>query len=275
MSSRDNEMASIVSDYTLVLGLDRKHLDQLRLVWPTWQKHKPTTLKHPIVIFYDRYEIMPDEIERVVGDVDLTLVDWPPFGVLYSGDNNSKWYHPQRSKMLSGFVHTAASHVKTQYWLKLDTDVVAIGQDDWVPQELSIGLPAIVAHPWSFTKPPDQIQILDRWVYDNRDILPDYIQSYGTVTSQIGEPKEGSSRIGHKRIISWCAFFNTRFTRDIARWAEDISGNGKLPVPSQDGYMWYMAKRLQKDIVRTSMKERGWEHWCTDKNIRRAAERAL
>jgi hypothetical protein len=84
-------------------------------------------------------------------------------------------------------------------------------------------------------------------------------------------PTPGASRLGHNRIISWCGFFNTVFTVKCAKLA-----NGRMPVPSQDGYMWYCAKRLGLPIVRVNLKgSTGWEHWSNMDNVRKAAERAL
>ena len=64
-------------------------------------------------------------------------------------------------------------------------------------------------------------------------------------------------------------------TRKASEWAEQTCGAGKLPVPSQDGYLFYLAKRLDFGIKRVQMKSGGWEHWSTMFNVIQAAMRAM
>lgn len=261
----------MVPEYTLVVGVDRRHIRQFEMVWPTWRKHKPSLLKAPMVIFYDRLEVSEAWITRFVDHPNLVLIPWPAPGVVYEGDPNDKWTHPQRSKMLAGFVHVPASVVTTPYWLKVDTDVVANSIDDWIDEKWFDGNPGIVAHRWGFTKPPNQIELLDRWAERYKQFLP-----LLTKTPPLDlHPNPGSDRVSHKRIISWCGFFSTTLTRYASHAATLICGEGQLPVPSQDGYLWYVAARMEQPIVRTMMKSRGWEWWNTEPNIRRAAEEAL
>lgn len=260
-----------MNDYAVVLGLDSKHLEQLALTLPTWRKYKPSLFKRSAVIFFDKDEINAFDIQSAVGVRlgfdQVKFVSWPPDGVVYEGDPDTKWDNPQRYKMLAGFVHVPAHTVETRYWLKLDTDVVAKGNDDWIDPKWFDGDPGIVAHSWSFTKPPDQIQILDDWadrcsVYDDSDPL-----------NLVPEP--GATRLGHKRIISWCCFSLTRMTRDLAQICNTTCGMYKLPVPSQDGCCWYHARRSGLQVYRANMKALGWEHWSTMANVRAAVERVM
>ncbi len=261
-------------EFTLVVGVDRKHLDQLRIVWPTWKKHKPSLLSHPMLIFYD-WEQIGEEIRSVIDHPELTIVPWPPVSTIeYEGTPGEKWTCSQRYKMLAGFVHVPAFHVKTPYWLKLDTDVVATGRDDWIDSSWFEENPAIISHCWTFTKPADQILKLDAWVEENKD-KHDFVKCIATQPPLNLRPKPGSDRVGHKRIISWCAFFETWFTRRLSFAANRICGEFKLPVPSQDGYVWYCAKRSGRNILRPNMKKRGWQQWLTSANIKKHAEEAM
>ncbi|KKL21208.1 hypothetical protein LCGC14_2447740, partial [marine sediment metagenome] len=150
-------------DYTLVCGVDAKHIRQLAWVWPTWKFHKPSLLNHPMIVFYDTSQVKEEEIRRVVDHPNLTIVPWPPKGVTYERSMEGKFGDPQRYKMLAGFVYVPWRYVQTKYWLKLDVDTVATGQDDWIDEKWFENSPAIVAQPWGFTKPPDQMQMLDKW----------------------------------------------------------------------------------------------------------------
>jgi hypothetical protein len=220
-----------------------------------------------MVVFYDKEDVDPNWVHQIVDHPMLTIISWPPEGVKYSGEKGDKWSDPQRHKMLAGFVFIPAHHVNTPYWLKLDTDVVAIGEDDWIKPEWFEDEAAIISHKWTFTKPPDQIIKLDLWAEENGLLLESPPLDL--------RPEPGSDRVGHARIISWCAFFRADFTRHCSIIADRACGAFQLPVPSQDGYLWYMARRLNQKIVRTNMKGCGWQHWHTEKNIIKYAKEAM
>ncbi len=257
-------------DYTLVVAVDRRHLDQLSQTFRTWAKYKPSILQHPLVVVYDRIQVTAGEVLKMIPHEDITCCPWAPNGVEYPVGID-KWTNQQRYKMLAGIVYGAAYCVKTPYWLKLDTDVVATKQDDWIDPLWFNDNPAIVAHPWGFTRPADQMIQLDQWVADNLDLLKDF---HPTKPLNLA-PEKDWQRVRHKRIISWCGFFSTDFTHKCADYAETTCGRGLLPVPSQDGFMWYTATRLGLPVIRTQMKDRGFEHWSTDYNVDMAVRNAL
>lgn len=259
-----------MSDYTLVIAVDRRHLAQLAVTWPTWVRHKPDLARVPMVVIYDHEQVGPGVIHRVLHR-DMSCIPWPPPGVTYP-DTGGKWGDGQRYKMLAGFVYCAARAVDTKYWLKLDVDTVATGHPDWIDPVWFADNPAIAAQGWGYTKPPDQMLLLDKWVADNAAKLP----ALANITPPLNlAPNPGSSIVKHKRIISWAGFFDTDFTNMCAVAAEQTCGHGYLPVQSQDGFMWYCAARLGLPIMRVDMKSRGWEHWTTFENIQRAAARAM
>lgn len=252
--------------YTTVLGVDSAHLSQLAITWPTWRRHKPSLLQQQMVIFFDKDSISDRQVRWVVDHPDLRVVAWPPDGVEYTGGDD-KWTNAQRYKMLAGFVYVPAQHVNTQYWLKLDTDTVANGQDQWVDERWFEDRPAIVAHPWGFTKPADQMVQLDKWASNRLEFI--FTDPLNIV------PNPGWERVCHKRIISWCGFFSQPMTCVAAGAARSYCGEGMLPVRSQDGYLWYFATRMRWGVKRISMKSLGWEHWSQMKNIREAANRVM
>lgn len=256
-------------DYTTVLGVDRRHMRQLEWTWPTWARHKPSLLERPLLIFYDRGETYDDRIRRIVLHPHLITAAWPPYeqSLDWGQPTGQRWDDPQRVKMLSGFVHVPAIHATTPYVLKLDLDVVATGRDDWVDPAWFAGQPAIVAHAWTFTKPPDQMDRLDEWAERSRLAFPQPVLNM--------HPTPGSDRLGHRRIISWCGFFRTDVVRLAAELARRTCPHWRLPVNSQDGYLWYLAKRLGLPIVRPNMRRLGWAQWHTDENVRTHAEEAM
>lgn len=262
----------LVPEFTVVVGVDRKHLRQLSWVLPTWRKHKPSLFERPWVVFYDRLQLSYQTVAKVVGQrEDLSIVPWPAVGIDYERKAEGRFGDPQRYRMLSGFVHVPAMVASTPYWLKLDTDVVAIGKDDWIDEKWFKTSPAIISHPWNFTKPANQVDLLDEWVACYRREMP-LLSKQPPLNLH---PQRGAERLGHRRIISWCGFFSTAITRFASNLAETFCGQGQLPVPSQDGYLWYVSRRLQLDIARVNMKSLGFEHWHTEKNIYNASIKAL
>ena len=257
--------------FSLVLGLDARTLGQLAVTLPTWRRHKPSLFRRPVVAFHDR-GLARANVAALLAPAcpDLVLVPWPPAPVEFAADPDWHRGSAQRTKMLSGFVHVAAQAVETQYWLKLDVDVVATGRDDWADPAWFDDAPAIVGHRWGYTKPANQMLRLDQWVLDNHDKLHDLWRrpSLGLA------PAPGSRALPHARIISWCGFFRTDMTRAAAQAAAATCGPCRMPVPSQDGFLWYYAARMGERVVRVNMKQ-SFEHWNTEGNIRAAAERAM
>ena len=264
-------MASEIPDYTVVLGVDGNYVEQLKLVLPTWVKHKPSLFRRPWVVFYDRSSLpyfdllraLEPYFQAVGGTGGVRFFSWPDQGVVYPHDPSSRFGDGQRAKMLAGFVHVPAEHVLTPYWLKLDLDVVATGKDDWIRAEWFDETPAIIAHPWGYTKPAAQVLQLDEWA-DKHGIFDAEHPPLKLA------PAPGSDLVRHKRIISWCGFFSTRFTQRASINVNLRCGYQQLPVPSQDGLMHYMARRGGEGVVRTSMKNCGWKHCHGINSIRDA-----
>lgn len=262
----------MIPDFTLVLGVDENHIKELELVLPTWMKFKPSLLKRKILVFYDRdakLKVIDAVFEQHGIQPDYQI--WPRDGVEYTGDKNTKWFHPQRYKMLAGFIHAAAMRVETEYWMKLDLDVVATGNDDWIDKSWFAGKPAIISQPWSYTKPKDQMIVLDRWARKHASLLPELNGTYPLNLF----PQPDATSLPHKRIISWCSFWNTKFTKMASRMAEATCGEGKLPVPSQDGFLFYLAKRMDLGIVKPNFKRLGFQHCSNFRKVQRTVNELL
>jgi hypothetical protein len=268
-----SEKQDMGMNYTLVLGVDKKTLEFLKIVLPTWAKHKPSLFWQPWIIFYNGVE--EAQIKAVLDVVgvkqaaDPRFIAWPKKGVTYERDHLDKWTNPQRAKMLAGFAYVAADHCLTPYWLKLDLDAVATGRDDWVDPGWFDGNPSIIAPGWPYTKPADQMQKLDAWVVQANPGL-----FLGTEPLNL-KPSQGSDKVIHERICSWCAFFSTEFTRVCVRAARYHCGEGQLPVDSQDGFMWYCAKRAHFTIRSVRMKRFGWTYRSTYAGVMEAAQEAM
>lgn len=243
-----------MNDFTLVVGVDAKTGRQLQKVWPTWRDFHPELLDRRMIIFYDRDVYTDYQASHLVDHPNVATVPWPPPGVEYQATRPDKWGNPQRHKMLAGFVHVPAAHVVTPYWMKIDTDVQGCRSDIGVNIQLE-NAPAIIAPAWGYTKPADQMERLDAWALQNHDILPPHIAN-GPPLGLKAPP--GATKLVHPRICSWVAYFNTAFTKVAAHCAAITVGSGKLPAPSQDGYLWYLANRAGLSITKVNMRHCGW-----------------
>lgn len=257
------------NDYTLVIGVDKQHLEELLITYPTWQKHKPSLMDRRMLVFYDHSQVTESEIREQVDHPYLSTVSWPYDGAKeFERKQEGKWGCPQRAKMLAGYVRVPRTFSTTPYWLKVDTDVVATGIDDWIDPDWFHSKPAIIAQAWGLTKPADQMMQLDQWAKNNIFMLPSLVAH--PPLNLVPEP--GANKVKHKRIISWCGFFEQTFTRWASIFAELTCDPGHIPVDSQDGYHFYVCKRMMLPIIRTNMKVRGWKHLRRRQLAQAAAE---
>ncbi len=244
-------------EFTTVVGVDREHAEELRLVWPTWKAFRPELLDNPLLLVCD------GTVSRERWNCELSFLDHPDRRI-------ERWNMAgtgQREKMLTGLVLMPAAHVETPWYLKIDTDTLADGSSNWLRSEWFLPdergrRPAFVTNPWGYTKPADAIQRLDDWA--------DTIPELGVHPRLNIRAASGAKRVVHRRIISWCFFGDTEWTRRMASFC-----HGKLPLPSQDTFLWYCAAR-RGDFFRTvSMKRYRWRHAARRKALREACARAL
>ena len=159
--------------------------------------------------------------------------------------------------MLSGHIAIPALHVQTSHWLKVDCDTFAInGRRKWLKQEWFKSDADWIASPWGYTKPGDQMTKLDDWG-DTVDELKKF--------PRLDLP-EGESRCKHPRIASWVMFGKTSF----AKWAFNLYAGDVAPVPSQDGYHFYVTKRAGRPYIRSQMKRKGWRNKSSLQGLQKA-----
>lgn len=261
-------------DFTTVIGIDRKTIEYLKITWPTWAKFKPFLVRGPLLFFFDDSQVKSWEIAQIIKPYDITakFIAWPPSNSIWPTTSLSKWDNPQRIKMLSGFVHVPAKYVYTPYWMKLDVDVVATNYESY-PNEWFQGNPSIIASSWGYSKPPDIMVRLDQWVDQNTEHISHSIMKNTRPLNL--SPTPGAETLPHQRICSWCALFSTEFTKICADLAEKTCGPGRMPVESQDGYMWYVAKRAGFTIRTVKMKRYGWAVRTSLSSVAARADEAL
>jgi hypothetical protein len=231
-----------MSQLTLVVAVDRKHLEKLRLTWPTWMHHKPELQKVPTLIIHDD-SIDPrcDDVSFLKDHSELRFVLW-----------TMPEAESQRERMLTSLVKVPAREVQTKWYLNVDSDVVATANDPWIDPlwfeaDDATQIPAFIASPWGYTKPADTIDKLDEWG-SGVPGLSEY--------APLKLPRNlHSGLVRHRRVASWCFYGNTAWTREMAAFAP-----GPLPCPSQDTYLSYCALRRREPFRRIHMSQFGWQH---------------
>jgi len=235
-------------DFTLVTAVDKHHITELLKVWPTWVQHKKEMRNCPVHIIYDtgslsmRDMLLLDFLRE--DNRNITLLPWVVPDNLYSS---------QREKMLTALTVLPPKYVKTRWFLKLDTDTFAVDNSKWIEDYwFNTHNSVFIANGWGYTKPANAIECLDDWGDTIREI-----KKY----PRLDIPYDPSwSRICHKRISSWVFFCKTDWAEKMAKYIKRDDGYYKLPVPSQDTYLWYVAKRMGYSYTTVKFKKMGWKH---------------
>jgi hypothetical protein len=110
----------------------------------------------------------------------------------------------------------------------------------------------LVGHRWGFTRVKGQenptrhwLNILDDWWLDLKGEDPIFPADL---------PVNG--RHGHRRINSFVSFHNTQFVRDAVSLLGDCK---RLPVPSHDTFLWYVAHRSGLGVGYANVKKLGFK----------------
>ncbi len=238
-------------NFTTVVAVDAKTIQQLRVSWPTWKRHKAEIVANPLLVIYDDSQVKLDELSFLDHE-DTSYCKWPP----------EDKFDTQREKMLSAFVHVPPREVRTAWWLKLDCDALAHHSEPWIDPQWFEGSPlnSFIGSRWGYTKPAHQMSLLDVWadMVSGLSCYPPLDLPYN--------PDGGTLR--HRRLASWVCFFNT----DWSRLASDYAEFPTIPVPSEDGYHFYVAERRSDPYVLTNFKKRGWSNHSRIERLRRVAE---
>jgi len=226
-------------DVTICVVLDSRTAEQFRGVWPTWVKCKPWLRDYPWLIVCDA--------------ASLGTSPLPWFNARHS--EIVPWHFredlDQRERMLTAWAKEIPRHIGTRYFAKIDTDVVATSSAPWPLPEWFEDGPAIIAPPWSYTKPKPRREdwglMLDNWA-ETVEALAD------RPALDLPRLQTGESKIRHPRVCGWCQIISTNFAYRVSQWFE-----GRMPVPSQDTFHWYCAARLGEPIHRVRMNRHGWK----------------
>jgi len=174
---------------------------------------KPQFARCPIVVF--TYDYKPNHKFGNWGR-DIKFVSLEDYG----------WSN--RETVLSAFVLESYKHVQTPYFVKIDGDThFKTEQDVFKRKEFKFD---IFGHRWGYIKPAHWVKDLDEWATEKGlDGPNEYRDDFD----------ETRKTYNHRRLASFICLHKTEFVKQAA----SICGD-RLPVPSHDTYLWYIANRL-------------------------------
>ena len=232
---------------TNVIGIDLEHLDELRVSSQSWRAYKPQEIERPTLFVCDGSQgTEQDWIQRLkwYDSVDKRVITFDDKYLRGVGAT-------QREVMLTAITY-ALTLVETDWWVKIDTDTVANGAGEWIESEWLSSNLAFVSHRWSYTKPAAFIKQLDGWSLS----VPELRRNQRPA---IELPDDLSQRVGHARIQSIVMLGRRSFARTV--WGMIERGDElRMPCPSQDTLMWYVAERMKFKYEAINLKRRGWAH---------------
>lgn len=253
MTSFDLTKAAAMN-FTTCVAIDDEHCKELELSYPTWVKHKREILRNPLLLICDG-----DQHDQHQWIIRTSFIEQRLKIVLAHIDGCAS----QREKMLTALVHLPHLHVETDWYLKLDTDAVALDNSKWIHDNWFDNHTKFIASPWSYTKPANALDTLDEWANCHAAF-------WNTKPMNVPHVKN-ARRVCCSRIISWLMFVKTSFSARCSRLADNRK---RLPVPSQDTFLWYVAQRMELPYVTTRFKKLGWNH-CNRKKLANACRTSL
>lgn len=264
-------------EITLVIGIDFKTVQQLEVSHRTWKKFQPQIYHWPWVVFYDgccpafTNHSLNDLVKRGVVPEQTRFVPWPD--CLGLGKKETKYEH-QRDRMLAGHVWVPALHVATPYYLKIDTDCLALGTSDnwpdpdWFKANENGATPSWICPKWNYTKGVRALERLENW----GDSVP-FIA--GRPRLNIPQEHPEQLRVGHSRMCSWLSFYDTGFAKRVVSYLKTSGHNGTLPFPSQDTLHWYVAARCGDYTRIANMKKHRFNNFPKLANLIETAQSVM
>ena len=205
-------------DVTVVTACDEKYIEMLRLTYPNWIEYKEID-QYPMIVFINGMELDDPRLDFLKSE-NITLIPWKVEGV------------PHREEMLSAFVFGTAKYVRTKYWLKMDADSLATDRQPLISDEMKGYV--FYGHRWGYSWTKD-IQALDEWAKTH------WKKKIKRAPAMFEQGHSDGRRFYHnnKRTASYIQLHNSSFVRDCATLAGE-----RLPVPSHDTYLFYIADRF-------------------------------
>jgi len=217
-------------DTTIVTACDEKYVEILRETFPNWQKYKKID-QYPVIVFVNGMNVATDPRLDFLRLPNVKLIPW-------SKEKDLDGVTDHREEMLSAFVLGTAKHVSTDYWLKLDADSFATNDTPFITDKMKQY--AFCGHKWGYSR-PSHIEELDKWAKGH------WKRKLKNAPPMIAEGRLDKNRFYHnkKRTISFIQLHKTKFTRFCVKLLRER----RLPAPTQDTYMYYVANRFNPETI--------------------------
>jgi len=213
-------------DTTIVTACDEYYVDILRETFANWRKYKKID-KYPVIVFVNGMDVKMDSRLDFLRLPNVRLIPWS----MPEADNH-------REEMLSAFVFGASENVGTDYWLKLDADSYATDDRPFITDKMKQY--AFCGHKWGYSR-PSHIEALDKWAKGH------WKRKLKRAKPMIEDGRIEGRRFYHstKRTISFIQLHKTRFTK----FCVSLLREKRLPAPTQDTFMFYVANRFNPETV--------------------------
>jgi hypothetical protein len=226
----------------VVTAVDLKYLPALKANFPLWMQTEGIC-EYEMICFVNGIPLDSPDLDFMRGRV--RLIPWGLPGA-----------ESQREQMLSAFVLGAAREVQTKWWIKLDADVKPVNfKPDKIGYKLSWDIAhynmVISGHRWSYSKPGSFLRRLEDWA-DKRPELCKFPRVFSEEQLQQADQQK---RYPHPRLASYICLHRTPFVQYAAKLCEST---GRMPVPSHDTFLWYLAARMCKQFGTLNLKKQGF-----------------
>jgi len=229
-------------EFTFVTSVSNngRYLKKFERALNSWH-NDPFIKSHPMTIF----------IHKDVWNTGTTITEHAQQHYDYHF-NTVCWSKPEcetiKEEMLSAFVFGALEHVKTKYSIKLDCDTSLKGPNFKLPRRYNRQV--ITGHKWRYTKckaDPEYEKTGYHWFDRLGDWAEQFDDFIGTKHRYPRNIKE--SRYGHLRIASFCCIQKMAFIKHAVELCNKSSiRRGRMPIPSHDTFLFYLAERLGRGI---------------------------
>jgi hypothetical protein len=229
-------LGGVPQDITAVTAVDEKYLPLLQKNFPDWIKTEGI-MELPFICFINGMSLDDPRLSFLDGRVRRVAWD-------FVADS-------QRERMLSAFVFGAAKEVKTKQWVKIDADAFMKYSENGgitfaIPLSVYNDKFSITAHKWHYTKPGKFLVDMEKWARGISDL-----STKPRLFPEAQWPEiEATRRFGHPRIASYFCVHDSQFVR----YAASLAGS-KLPVPSHDSFLWFVAAKLGLPMQRIKLKK--------------------
>ena len=234
------------TNLTVIVGVDRQHLEELRVSLPTWVRNVDGLADFQFVMIGDVESIdddLSDDALLLANMCGVNNVTFRDVSAILPAGFPPRHDVTQRERMLTALAF-APSLVSTPTYLKLDTDTVALPVRDKLLSAKVTGSRPIAAPRWGYTKPGSWLDTLDLW---SDQTAPGNAKPYRVASGGVAKSQ---------RIISYAMLGDTEFAKRCLQ----MLTSPRLPVPSQDTFYWYCAELLGREISRLSTSEICWRH---------------